>query len=198
LRSLIKNKLNRLLILLAPLFLVGCETVSDISMPNLGMPDLSKYTLNPFSDDKPIPCPSALILADALWLNEFSSYDSPNESDLIYKARIDSISYDCSVEDLEVKGTLYVSGSITLGNQGTSGIKNLPIFVALVQNNTDITNKKFVNIKADIPEGATLLKFKHMIKDFDFNVDSNKDVSSYEILTGFQLNSSQINYNRNL
>ena len=191
-----KNKFNRLIILLLPVFLTGCETVSDLSMPNLGMPDLTKYSLNPFSKDEVIPCPNAMILADAVSLNEFSSYASPDESDLIHKARIETITYECSYEDLQVKGNLYISGSVALGPKGASGSKNLPIFVALVKNNTDVTNRKFINIKADMPEGGTLLRFNHVVKDFEFYVDSVEDISLYEILTGFNLNSEQLGYNR--
>jgi hypothetical protein len=194
--NFIKNKFNRLAILFIPFFLVGCETVSDLSMPNLGMPDLSKYNLGIFSKDKTISCPSAMILADAVSLNEFISYDSPDESDLIYKARIETITYDCSYQDLQIKGNLYISGSIALGPQGTSGEKDLPIFIALVKNDTDVTNRRFVNIKTDIPQGATLLRFDHVFKDFEFYIDSTKDIASYEILTGFNLNSRQLNYNR--
>ncbi|MFQ3361210.1 MAG: hypothetical protein ACKVLI_01895 [Alphaproteobacteria bacterium] len=193
-----KNKFNRLSILFILFFLVGCESVSDLSMPNLGMPDLSKYKLNPFSEDKTssISCPSAMILADAVSLNEFISYDSPNESDLIYKARIETITYDCSYQDLQIKGNLYISGSIALGPQGSSGEMDLPIFIALVKNDNDVTNRRFVNIKTDIPQGATLLRFDHVFKDFEFYIDSTKDIASYEILTGFNLNSRQLNYNR--
>ncbi|MDC3272998.1 hypothetical protein OAU72_05820, partial [Hyphomicrobiales bacterium] len=125
--------------------------------------------------DEVIPCPNAMILADAVSLNEFSSYASPDESDLIHKARIETITYECSYEDLQVKGNLYISGSVALGQKGASGSKNLPIFVALVKNNTDVTNRKFINIKADMPEGGTLLRFDHVVKDFEFYVDSVED-----------------------
>ena len=60
--------MKKLLSFLLIFFLTSCETVSDFSMPNLGMPDLAKYNINPFSRNaaQEIACPKPMILADAI------------------------------------------------------------------------------------------------------------------------------------
>ena len=60
--------MKKILSLLLVFFLTSCETVSDFSMPNLGMPDLNQYKMNPFSKDKSVQekCSIPMILADAI------------------------------------------------------------------------------------------------------------------------------------
>ena len=70
--------MKKLLSFLLIFFLTSCETVSDFSMPNLGMPDLAKYNINPFSRNaaQEIACPKPMILADAISITEFKDFGS--------------------------------------------------------------------------------------------------------------------------
>ena len=92
--------MKKLLSFLLILLLTSCETVSDFSVPNLGMPDLAKYNINPFSrnDSKELTCPKPMILADAISITEFEDFGFNDESNTVYRARIDRIDYECNIE----------------------------------------------------------------------------------------------------
>ena len=189
--------MKKIISLLLIIFLTSCETVSDFSMPNLGMPDLNQYKINPFnktvSDEK--KCPSPMILADAISINEFFNFDSTDEDNIIYRARIDRVDFECNVEEGYAQGDLYITGTISLGPKAEKKLYSLPAFVAAVNNKKDITSRKFINIDVQIPDGATLARFEYINENYKVNFEDSRASKDYQILAGFNLTADQITYN---
>ena len=111
--------MKKLLSFLLIFFLTSCETVSDFSMPNLGMPDLAKYNINPFSRNaaQELTCPKPMILADAISITEFKDFGSNEVANIIYRGRIDRIDYECNIEPnytLEIYSSLELYLSVRM------------------------------------------------------------------------------------
>ena len=131
--------MKKLLSFLLILLLTSCETVSDFSVPNLGMPDLAKYNINPFSrnDSEELTCPKPMILADAISITEFEDFGFNDESNIIYRARIDRIDYECNIEPNYTIGNLFIIGTLSLGQEAQDNSYSLPAFVAVINNKND-------------------------------------------------------------
>ena len=108
--------MKKLLSFLLIFFLTSCETVSDFSMPNLGMPDLAKYNINPFSRNsaQELTCPKPMILADAISITEFKDFGSNEVANIIYRGRIDRINYECNIEPNYTIGNILIIGTLSL------------------------------------------------------------------------------------
>ncbi len=192
--------MKKLLSFLLIFFLTSCETVSDFSMPNLGMPDLAKYNINPFSknDAQELACPKPMILADAISITEFKDFGSNEESNIIYRGRIDRIDYECNIEPNYTMGNILIIGTLSLGQDAQDNFYNLPAFVAVINNKKEVISRSYVDINVNIPEGATLARFEFVLEDFKLNFERSKNTSDYQILVGFKLTADQVEFNKNL
>ena len=181
------------------LFLSACETVSDFSMPNLGMPDLTKYNINPFNKNvtEEVICPKPMILADAISINEFMDFGSSEESNVIYRGRIDRVDYECNIEQDYSLGNLYIIGTISLGQQAIDNNYQLPAFIAVVNKRKEVLSRKYIDIDVNIPDGASLARFEYVANDYRVDFEQSKRSQDYQILVGFKLTADQIEYNKN-
>ena len=192
--------MKKLLSFLLIFFLTSCETVSDFSMPNLGMPDLAKYNINPFSRNaaQELTCPKPMILADAISITEFKDFGSNEVANIIYRGRIDRIDYECNIEPNYTLGNLLIIGTLSLGQDAQDNFYNLPAFVAVINKNKEVISRRYVDINVSIPEGATLARFEFVLEDFKLNFERSKNTSDYQILVGFKLTADQVEFNKNL
>ena len=192
--------MKKLLSFLLIFFLTSCETVSDFSMPNLGMPDLAKYNINPFSRNsaQELTCPKPMILADAISITEFKDFGSNEAANIIYRGRIDRINYECSIEPNYTIGNILIIGTLSLGQDAQDNFYNLPAFVAVINKNKEVISRRYVDINVSIPEGATLARFEFVLEDFKLNFERSKNTSDYQILVGFKLTADQVEFNKNL
>ena len=192
--------MKKLLSFLLILLLTSCETVSDFSVPNLGMPDLAKYNINPFSrnNSKELTCPKPMILADAISITEFEDFGFNDESNIIYRARIDRIDYECNIEPNYTMGNILIIGTLSLGQDAQNNFYTLPAFVAVINKNKEVISRSYVDINVSIPEGATLARFEFLLEDFKLNFERSKNTSDYQILVGFKLTADQVEFNKNL
>ncbi len=181
------------------LMLSACETVSDFSMPNLGMPDLSKYNINPFNKNaaEEVVCPKPMILADAISINEFMDFGSFDEANVIYRGRIDRVDYECNVEQGYSLGNLYIIGTISLGQRAMDNNYELPAFIAIVNNKKEVLSRKYIDIDVDIPDGASLARFEYVVNNYRLDFEQSQRSQDYKILVGFKLTADQIEYNKN-
>ncbi len=192
--------MKKLLSFLLILLLTSCETVSDFSVPNLGMPDLAKYNINPFSrnNSKELTCPKPMILADAISITEFEDFGFNDESNIVYRARIDRIDYECNIEPNYTLGNLFIIGTVSLGQEAQDNSYSLPAFVAVINNKNEVISRSYVDMYVSIPEGATLARFEFIFEDFKLNFESSKNTNDYQILVGFKLTADQVQFNKNL
>ena len=192
--------MKKLLSFLLIFFLTSCETVSDFSMPNLGMPDLAKYNINPFSRNsaQELTCPKPMILADAISITEFKDFGSNDTANIIYRGRIDRINYECNIEPNYTIGNILIIGTLSLGQDAQDNFYNLPAFVAVINKNKEVISRSYVDINVSIPEGATLARFEFLLEDFKLNFERSKNTSDYQILVGFKLTADQVEFNKNL
>ncbi len=192
--------MKKLLSFLLIFFLTSCETVSDFSMPNLGMPDLAKYNINPFSRNtsQDFACPKPMILADAISITEFKDFGSNEETNIIYRGRIDRIDYECNIEPNYTMGNIRIIGTLSLGQNAQDNFYNLPAFIAVINKNKEVISRSYVDINVSIPEGATLARFEFVLEDFKLNFERSKNTSDYQILVGFKLTADQVEFNKNL
>ena len=192
--------MKKLLSFLLIFFLTSCETVSDFSMPNLGMPDLAKYNINPFSRNaaQELTCPKPMILADAISITEFKDFGSNEVANIIYRGRIDRIDYECNIEPNYTLGNLLIIGTLSLGQDAQDNFYSLPAFVAVINKNKEVISRSYVDINVSIPEGATLARFEFVLEDFKLNFERSKNTSDYQILVGFKLTADQVEFNKNL
>tara|TARA_B100001057_G_C22261523_1_gene723437 strand:- start:34 stop:543 length:510 start_codon:yes stop_codon:yes gene_type:complete len=169
-------------------------------MPNLGMPDLAKYNINPFSRNttEELSCPKPMILADAISITEFIDFGSNDESNIIYRGRIDRIDYECNIEPNYTLGNLYIIGTVSLGQNAQDNSYTLPAFVAVINKDREVISRSYVDINVNIPDGATLARFEYVHEDFKLNFERSKNTSDYQILIGFKLNADQVEFNKNL
>ena len=190
--------MKKLLSFLLIFFLTSCETVSDFSMPNLGMPDLAKYNINPFSKNvaQEITCPKPMILADAISITEFKDFGSNDETNIIYRGRIDRIDYECNIEPNYTIGNILIIGTLSLGQVAQDNFYNLPAFVAVINKKKEVISRSYVDINVSIPEGATLARFEYVLEDFKLNFERSKNTSDYQILVGFKLTADQVKFNK--
>ena len=192
--------MKKLLSFLLIFFLTSCETVSDFSMPNLGMPDLAKYNINPFSRNaaQEFTCPKPMILADAISITEFKDFGSNDTANIIYRGRIDRINYEWNIEPNYTIGNILIIGTLSLGQDAQDNFYNLPAFVAVINKNKEVISRSYVDINVSIPEGATLARFEFLLEDFKLNFERSKNTSDYQILVGFKLTADQVEFNKNL
>ena len=169
-------------------------------MPNLGMPDLAKYNINPFSRNaaQEFTCPKPMILADAISITEFKDFGSNDTANIIYRGRIDRINYECNIEPNYTIGNILIIGTLSLGQDAQDNFYNLPAFVAVINKNKEVISRSYVDINVSIPEGATLARFEFLPEDFKLNFERSKNTSDYQILVGFKLNADQVEFNKNL
>tara|TARA_B100000676_G_C17619427_1_gene600892 strand:+ start:57 stop:635 length:579 start_codon:yes stop_codon:yes gene_type:complete len=192
--------MKKILSFLLIFFLTSCETVSDFNMPNLGMPDLAKYNINPFTRNasQEPTCSKPMILADAISITEFQDFGSNDESNIIYRGRIDRIDYECNIEPNYTLGNLIIIGTLSLGQDAKDNSYTLPAFVAVINKKKEVISRSFVDINVGIPEGATLARFEFVLEDFKLNFERSKNTSDYQILVGFKLTADQVEFNKNL
>ena len=192
--------MKKLLSFLLIFFLTSCETVSDFSMPNLGMPDLAKYNINPFARNaaRELTCPKPMILADAISITEFKDFRSNEVANIIYRGRIDRVDCECNIEPNYTLGNLLIIGTLSLGQDAQDNFYNLPAFVAVINKNKEVISRSYVDINVSIPEGATLARFEFVLEDFKLNFERSKNTSDYQILVGFKLTADQVEFNKNL
>ena len=190
--------MKKLLSFLLIFFLTSCETVSDFSMPNLGMPDLAKYNINPFSKNvtQELTCPKPMILADAISITEFKDFGSNDETNIIYRGRIDRIDYECNIEPNYTIGNILIIGTLSLGQGAQDNFYNLPAFVAVINKKKEVISRRYVDINVSIPEGATLARFEYVLEDFKLNFERSKNTGDYQILVGFKLTADQVEFNK--
>ena len=190
--------MKKLLSFLLIFFLTSCETVSDFSMPNLGMPDLAKYNITPYSRNaaQEIACPKPMILADAISITEFKDFGSNDETNIIYRGRIERIDYECNIEPNYTIGNILIIGTLSLGQGALDNFYNLPAFVAVINKKKEVISRSYVDINVSIPEGATLARFEYILEDFKLNFERSKNTSDYQILVGFKLTADQVEFNK--
>ena len=191
--------MKKILSLLLVFFLTSCETVSDFSMPNLGMPDLNQYKMNPFSKDKSVQekCSIPMILADAISITNFQEFGSSIDSNIIYRGRVDRVDYNCNIETDYSAGDLYITGTISLGQQASSNFYSLPAFVAIIKNNKEVISRKYINIDVNIPNNATIARFEYVESNYRINFEESRNPGDYQILVGFKLSADQADFNKN-
>ena len=192
--------MKKLLSFLLIFFLTSCETVSDFSMPNLGMADLAKYNINRYSRNaaQELTCPKPMILADAISITEFKDFGSNDTANIIYRGRIDRINYECNIEPNYTIGNILIIGTLSLGQDAQENFYHLPAFVAVINKNKEVISRSYVDINVSIPEGATLARFEFLLEDFKLNFERSKNTSDYQILVGFKLTADQVEFNKNL
>tara|TARA_B110000444_G_C18842102_1_gene599578 strand:- start:2213 stop:2725 length:513 start_codon:yes stop_codon:yes gene_type:complete len=168
-------------------------------MPNLGMPDLNQYKMNPFSKDKSPEkqCSTPMILADAISMTNFKDFGSSDDSNIIYRGRVDRVDYNCNFEPNYSVGDLYITGTISLGQKASGNLYSLPAFVAIIKNNKEVISRKYIDIDVNIPDDATLARFEYVNSDFTVNFEQSKDPGDYQILVGFKLTADQVEFNKN-
>ena len=138
--------MKKFLPIILVLFLSACETVSDFSMPNLGMPDLTKYNINPFNKNvsEEVICPKPMILADAISISEFMDLDLRRSLMLFIEEEFDRVDYECNIEQDYSLGNLYIIGTISLGQQAMDNNYELPAFIAVVNKRKEVLSRKYI------------------------------------------------------
>ena len=139
-----------------------------------------------------------MILADAISITEFEDFGFNDESNIIYRARIDRIDYECNIEPNYTLGNLFIIGTLSLGQEAQDNSYSLTAFVAVINNKNEVISRSYVDMNVSVPEGATLARFEFIFEDFKLNFERSKNTNDYQILVGFKLTADQVQFNKNL
>lgn len=177
-----------------------------------------------FDKERPPPCPVVSILADAASVTKFRPGEGRDLIDVQYEGRIVGLKVACefkrdkddedredrAVEDAAKKGapirktlpagTMKVD--ITLDFQAARGAAltgnraGFRYFVAVAGPDKDVISKKDFPLTIDFPGNASLVGAQDRPVDLVLPIKAGESPRRYNIYTGFQLDSGELEYNR--
>ncbi len=142
-------------------------------------------TVNPAEDNI---CPNTSFVRDTSTITEFK------DDKIISKAALKDLSGTCSYK----KGVIKVKTSLEIYAELAPGIEQdkleYPYFIALLDGNDNILNKKtfIAELETDAKIGSLIIEDNN----FTFPLESSNNIKNYSIIFGFDLNKQQLKYNR--
>lgn len=154
--------------------------------------------------DKPEPCSRVFVSRDVASVTKFAPGPGRDLIDVTYEAEIRDVlsacDYDVDYTTREGEITAQVAPVIEArrGPANQDGKAELSYFVAIVDDERQIQNKKVFPLTMGFPGNLTVNRLQDEPVTLTIKTDGNKDAADYTIHVGFQLNREEALYNRKL
>lgn len=144
-------------------------------------------------------CPVAVVLADASQMAIFRQGAPQDLSGEAYRVALTGASSSCDVN----KKTGETGSSLTLNFRATRAPSadgahySVPYFVAITQGD-QLVEKRILNVSFDFAPGASTATFSESPDDFTIMVPTGHQPFEYQLLAGFQMTSTQVEYTKKM
>ncbi|MGQ0741751.1 MAG: hypothetical protein ACT4OG_05585 [Alphaproteobacteria bacterium] len=168
------------LVVLAALFLCGCENIP------IGAPE----------DPNAPGCPSGTALAEAATVIKFRPGGGKDPTDVVFTGELakPDVSCDFDPDDGEVDASFSFLVTARRGPAATNEPQTLTYFVAVVDLENNVVLKR--TFAREITLDKLTASFSERPDSIRFKVPKEKRPVSYGVIVGFQLTSEELAYNR--
>lgn len=174
-------------LLMVPLALGGCSW--------LGMGDEDE-AIEAIAAAQPKPCPTIGVLDGADKVTIFNG-QGQDLTDVIVRAEISKAAIACEydVGASTISVDIAFNGAAEMGPAATAQAMNLKGFLAVTRRGGKRVSKQVYDIPISFEDGRKV-RFLKSIDDTVIPYGGNSNGAIYEFLVGFQVNQSQLDYNR--
>jgi hypothetical protein len=177
-------------------------TLMLLSMPLLGCETLGLTTPAPpdFAQDMGPICPSTGVLSDAVTVTKLKPGTQaalPNPANVAFTAEMSQAKLDCNYDRAQNRLSVDLSFAVkaTRGPAATGPDPQLDFFVAVVDADNNIISKNVYHGQPDMA-GRTTNIYTQSVGNFPVPLGMDKRPYDVEIVTGFQLTTDELAYNR--
>ncbi|MEI9931645.1 MAG: hypothetical protein WDM89_14170 [Rhizomicrobium sp.] len=149
------------------------------------------------SDESKGLCPSAAILVPTSALTVFRENGPQDPSGELYSVWMTNANTSCDF-DKKQHSTLSEVRLMLAAKRAPTGEDasyRVPYFVTVTHGGNRILTKKLYFANVHFPAGESVVNFEETVAGVDIKFDRNAKVGEYQILAGFQLTHSQLEYN---
>lgn len=143
-------------------------------------------------------CPTTGILEEASLMRVFASGAAAAPAGVAYDLEfMRALLLECELNDKqEMTAKIRFEARAQPGPARAENTIRYPYFIALLDPNGKILDKKVLEGEAKFKSGDTQIRFAEEYDKIKFDVPEGKDGQGYEILIGFQLTREQVEFNR--
>lgn len=143
-------------------------------------------------------CPAIGVLDHAVDITVFQPGKGRDLTDIEYEGEFRGAGTDCDYdEELRmVNSTAFFKILATRGPAARNRQVELPIFVAIVRAGGEIVDKRQYPVLLKFEDGSDMAQVADELEDIKIYLEPGDSTRAYEILIGFQLSESQLDYSR--
>jgi hypothetical protein len=144
-------------------------------------------------------CPVAVVLADASQMAVFRQGAPQDLSGEAYRVALTGATTSCDVNKKtgETGSSLRLNFRATRAPSTDSAHYTVPYFVAITQGD-QLVEKRILNVSFDFSPGASAATFSESPDDFTIMVPTGHQPYEYQLLAGFQMTSTQVEYTKKM